>query len=145
MKLNWGTGIAIFFSIFVLSLIFQVYKSTQYARNMVSDEYYKHDLQYQKHYEKIQNSRALKQDVIVQEQSGAVQILFPQEVGKASGNIHFFCPSDNTLDFETPISHSTEHIQKITTDALKKGLWRIKIDWQANGNAYFREESVYIN
>jgi hypothetical protein len=44
MKFNWGTGIAIFYIIFVVSLVFQVFKSRQYDHSLVVDNYYEEDI-----------------------------------------------------------------------------------------------------
>ena len=67
MKINWGTGIAIFFSVFVLSLVYQVYRSTQYDHSLVSDQYYADDLRYQEHYDKLANAQSLEKDLQIRQ------------------------------------------------------------------------------
>ena len=54
MKLHWGHGIAIFYSLFVAVLVFQVIRSTAYDNSLVSEAYYKDDINYQQHYDKLQ-------------------------------------------------------------------------------------------
>ncbi len=38
MKFNWGTGIALFYSLFMITMIYMVYQSTQHNRNLVVGE-----------------------------------------------------------------------------------------------------------
>lgn len=144
MKINWGWGIAIFFSIFVITLIFQVWKSTTYDNSLVEKDYYAKDIAYQEHYDKLKNSAALKKDLSITElpQKKAVRLQFPAELGKPSGTIHFFNPAKSDLDFKLDIEADTAQSQLISTDELKKGLWKVKVDWQADGKAFYKEEVV---
>lgn len=59
MKLSWGTGIAIFYSVFVIVLVFVVVKSTSIDNALVTDDYYKKDLEYQTQIDKQVNSQGL--------------------------------------------------------------------------------------
>jgi nitrogen fixation protein FixH len=146
MKIDWGWGIAIFFSIFVITLVFQVWKSTTYDNSLVEKNYYAKDLAYQEHYNKLLNTNALVKDLSIVElpQKQAVRLEFPADLGKPSGTIHFFNPAQSELDFNVEIAADTEQIQLITTTALKRGLWKVKVDWQANGKAFYKEEAVVL-
>lgn len=146
MKFHWGTGIAIFYTIFAGSLIFQVIKSTQYDNSLVSDEYYKDDLAYQEHYNKLVNAKALSQDLKIHNkpQQELVELVFPAELSQIQGEIVFFCPSNSRLDFKVPIDLEKGKVQKVETNGLKKGLWRVKVDYQSSGKAYFKEEVINI-
>lgn len=146
MKINWGTGIAIFFSLFVLTLVFQVIKSTQYDNSLVSDQYYADDINYQKHYNKLVNSQQLKEELKIAktDKGDYVELVFPEELSQVEGNIHFFCPSDSKGDFKLPISVSEKGKQVVPVEGLKKGLWRVKIDFEAGGKAYYKEEPIIL-
>jgi nitrogen fixation protein FixH len=146
MKFNWGTGIALFYSIFALSLVFVLFKSMQYDNSLVSDHYYADDLNYQSHYDKLKNSKMLKEDLKIWNklQSAEVELAFPHEVGAVQGEIHFFCPSDSKQDFKLPIQADENNLQRVPTKGLKQGLWKVKVDWQAGGRTYFKEEAITI-
>lgn len=145
MKLNWGHGIAIFFTLFVGSLVFQVIKSTQYDNSLVSDHYYADDINYQKHYNKLVNSQQLKQDLKIEKTEAGeyVELIFPKELTRVEGNIHFFCPSDSKGDFKLPISINNGK-QVVPVEGLKKGLWRVKVNFEADGKAYYKEEPIIL-
>ena len=57
MKINWGTGIAIFYTLFASVLVMVVIKSKQYDHSLVVDNYYEEDLHYQSHFDKLVNSQ----------------------------------------------------------------------------------------
>lgn len=146
MKINWGWGIAIFFSIFVVSLVYFVIKSTTYDNSLVEKDYYAKDIAYQEHYDKLKNSSALKKDLSITElpQKEAVRLQFPTDLGKPSGTIHFFNPAKSELDFTLDIAADTNQSQLIPIADLKKGLWKVKVDWQADGKAFYKEEAVVL-
>lgn len=146
MKINWGWGIAIFFSIFVISLVFQVWKSTTYDNSLVEKDYYAKDIAYQEHYDKLKNSLDLPKDLSITElpQKKAIRLQFPADLGKPSGTILFFNPAKSELDFKIDIETDSEQNQLIPTAELKTGLWKVKVDWQANGKAFFKEEVVVL-
>jgi nitrogen fixation protein FixH len=145
MKLNWGHGIAIFFSVFVISLIYQVYRSTQYDNSLVSEKYYADDLNYQQHYNKLVNTQQLEEDLQIHtnRKDNTVELRFPDEVQQVHGEIYFFCPSDQKSDFKIAIAPQ-DKTQKVSMDGLRPGLWRIKVNWDAEGKEYYKETTINI-
>lgn len=146
MKLNWGWGIAIFYTLFVAALLYQVWKSTTYDNSLVEKDYYAKDITYQEHYNKLLNASKLQMDLSIIElpQKEAVRLTFPQEVGMPTGVIQFFNPSASTLDFSVAVACDEDREQLISTADLKKGLWRVKVEWEADGKAYYKEEVIVL-
>lgn len=146
MKFNWGTGIALFYGTFVVVLLYFVIKSTGQDNSLVSDQYYADDLAYQQHYDKLRNAQSLEQDLEISApvDEGQVLLQFPANLGSVQGTIHFFCPSDSKQDFSVPVKVDTSYLQSVPHTSLKKGMWRIKVDWEAGGTAYFREEVLHF-
>lgn len=146
MKFNWGTGIAIFFSVFVLSLVYQVYRSTQYDHSLVSDQYYADDLRYQEHYDKLVNAQQLKEDLKIEKtkESAALELHFPGGFTQLGGEVHFFCPSDQSSDFRLPVKPMGDGVQRIPTEQLRRGLWKVKVDWTADGKTYYKEQDIRL-
>lgn len=146
MKINWGTGIAIFYSLFVLTLVYEVYRSTQYDNSLVSEKYYADDLNYQAHYDKVSNSQGLKANLKIEtaESGSQVELFFPEDLGRVHGQIFFFCPSDQASDFKVNIAPNLNNRQVISTSGLKSGLWRVKVDWSDGKKGYYTEEVIQI-
>jgi len=147
MKFNWGTGIAIFYVVFMLVMISAVVRSTYFNNSLVSEHYYADDLSYQQHYDKLTNSQALEKDLEIAQNKtqGQVELNFPGNLGNISGEIHFFCPSKSSLDFRIPVEINKENQQVVPIEKLKKeGLWRVKVDWEAGSKAYYKEVIITI-
>lgn len=146
MKFNWGTGIALFYSLFVLALVWQVYQSTTYDNALVSEHYYKDDLNYQQHYNKLVNNQQLTQDLVVieNEATQTLDLQFPTSLGAVDGTILLFCPSAEAEDHHLPVQPDSEGHQAIPLTGLKKGLWKAKIDWNAQGVAYYKEIALIL-
>lgn len=146
MKFNWGTGIALFFSIFVISLVYTVYQTTLIDNSLVFDDYYAKDLAYQQHYDKLKNAMALEEKVEItnSRSESKVSIQFPRSVGKVSGEITFFCPSHSKSDFKLAVEPDQEFLQQIDSKGLRKGLWKVRINWEAAGKEFYSEETIVL-
>lgn len=146
MKLNWGTGIALFYITFVVVLVAVVIQSTTYDNSLVSDDYYADDLNYQQQYDKLANSRDLAEDLSVRLQTAQewVELVYPSDLDRAAGEIFFFCPSDSKSDFSVAVQPGDDNRQTVPVAGLKPGLWRVKVDWQAGGKSYYKEVVITI-
>lgn len=145
MKWNWGYGIALAYTLFVAGMVGMVIKSTSYDHSLVADDYYAKDIAYQQQYDKMANSLALEDDLDIRlEKDGMIALEFPDNLGEIRGQIHFFCPSDSKLDFLLPVRTRADRTQRVPADKLKKGLWRVKVSWEASGTAFYKEETLFL-
>ena len=126
MKWNWGYGIAVFYILFVLSLAYQLYRSMQYDRNLVVEDYYARDLAYQEQFDRIENSLNEKVDIGIETLNGQLILIFPPEHIQPVGELQFYRPDD----------------QFFTMDAseLGPGRWKIQASWSWEGKDYFIEK-----
>ena len=147
MKLNWGKGIALVYTLFALSMLGLAYQSTQHDVGLVKKDYYDDDINYQTHYAKMQNARGLTTDLKIALDSTGNDIMlnFPTDLSKPSGKVLLFRPSqtgvDETLDIETDAQSN----MILPTKSLQSGLWKIKVDWTAAGKDYYKEQPIVIN
>lgn len=144
MKFNWGTGIALFYCIFAGTMIFFVFKSTQYDHSLVQEDYYAADLKYQERYDKLSNSRGNQLVINNRLAEQEVALTFPAELRSIEGNALFFRPSDSKQDFSVSLQANEQNQQSISTKTLQKGLWKIKVDWSAEGKKYYQEMSLVL-
>ena len=146
MKIGWGTGIFLFYTFFVLSLLWQLNKSRQYDHSLVVDNYYEHDLNYQEQFNKKMNSEALRQKLTIKNKASLDHILvqFPNGFEKISGEITFFRPNNHRHDFSVSIKTDGSNGQKIPSEKMLPGLWKVKVDWQAGDSAFYDEVSIVL-
>ena len=148
MKFNWGTGIVLAFIAFISFIMyFVILMSTdkKYEHDLVTENYYGQELEFQKDITKEKNAQNLTQDIVWKRTPEGLLIEFPEEIFSAAitGNVFLYRPSKKELDFSTKISLS-DHTLLIPDKRLLGGRWNIKVDWQANGNSYlYKKEIVY--
>lgn len=144
MKINWGTGIAIFYGVFVLVLLFALFKSFSIDNSLVTEDYYQKDLEYQTQIDKEVNAQGLVTDLNVKfsDADKTIRFSFPGDLGAIGGKILFFRPSNAALDFEVNIATDPNFEQVIPANNLLPGLWRLKVDWNAGGKDYYKEETI---
>ena len=146
MKFNWGTGIALFYLFFMGSMIFMVYRSTQHDRNMVAEDYYEKDLQYQSHLDKLNNANQLKTDLkIVQNVNEKyIRFSFPTDFKEVEGEILFYRTADQSKDFRTKIQLNENNEFVYPTNEMLNGGWEVKVDWKGDKIPFFKKVNIYI-
>ncbi len=138
MKINWGTGIAIFmfaFIVFILSFVYKTFTNDKYDHHLVSKEYYKDEMNYQQEIDAMDNAKLLKTNVKLENTDKGIRVTFPSEYKITEGTIRFQRASNVNLDFEMPIKLEN-HIMYISTKKLVKGMYNVRIIWQANNTKY---------
>lgn len=142
MKLHWGHGIAIFLSLFVLTLIYVLVSSMRIDHHLVADDYYKEDLAYQSQYAKVEKQKASDNlSIDYDAAGGVVSLLFDSGAQSISGKAHFYRPSDANLDFEVTLSDAQKDID---VSKLASGKWLVKVDWVQDQTAYYKEETLFL-
>lgn len=148
MKINWGTGIVIAFTIFIsfiMYFIIKVQSNSKYDNELVVEEYYKHDAKFGDEMVRIQNAKNLIQKPTITDTAEGVMIVFPKVfVSKEiKGNLSFYRPSNKKFDFEIPISLSDSTLF-VPKNKLLGGRWDINMEWQYEGKKYLSKEVIYV-
>lgn len=145
MKFHWGTGIAIVYGTFMLLMITFVIKSKQIDHSLVTENYYEQDLAYQSHLDKVNNAQALPEDLRITGGVNAdLEFQFPSEMQAISGEIWLYRANNTALDMKIPITTQADNSMRVPTRDLIAGRWRVKVDWQGSGKAFFTEQEILI-
>jgi hypothetical protein len=148
MKFNWGTGVVLAFIAFISFIMYFVIKMNtddKYEHDLVTEDYYKEELEFQKDINKEQHSFSLVEDLNYKKTDSGLIIQFPQnlKIEDISGIVFLYRPSNKQFDFETPISLSNHNLL-IPDKRLLDGRWNIKVDWEYHGNLYlYKKEILY--
>jgi len=145
--LSWGWKIALLFSGFVLFILFLVFKSVQQDFHLVSKDYYKQEIEYQKVIDGMKNAQLLGDefDVKYDIKTQILKINFPDtNKGKIKGEIYFFRPSNSKMDIRISIRADEQGKMEIKTSSLQRGLWKLKVLWTQNGSNYFFERDQIL-
>ncbi|PHR69426.1 MAG: cytochrome C oxidase Cbb3 [Lutibacter sp.] len=148
MKFNWGTGIIlafIGFISFILYMVITMSTNKKYEHDLVTDDYYKQELEYQGEINKEDNAKTLKQNLNWKKTDEGLVIEFPTDldIKNITGKVFLYRPSNEKFDFEIPISLSN-HTLLIPEKSLLDGRWNIKVDWQYKKEKYlYKQEILY--
>lgn len=146
MKWNWGTGIAIFYTCFVIIMVGMVVKSTQIKVNLVDENYYLQDMGYQEIKNKKTNGNRVDVQIVLVKQAGVrcLSIQLPASYSDAEGRVTFFRPSDYLLDKEFALDLNDEGLALIPIESLRRGLWKISLEYYHLGTPYLIEKSMNL-
>ena len=148
MKFNWGTGIVLAFILFISFIMYFVIRmntNKKYSHDLVTEEYYQLELEFQNDINKEKNALTLAQNIQWKKSDNGLVVLFPKELDfkEITGKVFLYRPSNKQLDFETTISLSDYNLL-IPDKRLLDGRWNIKVDWQYKGKSYlYKKEIVY--
>ena len=117
-KFNWGWGITLLYSGFVVFMVTLALKTTTIKDDLVTPDYYAKELQYQERLDRMKNSHDLKEQPTWQVNGNAVAIKFPQE--QVAKNV------------------------KADAGQLQNGVYKMQIDWNAGGVDYYNEGTINI-
>ncbi|MDX1685878.1 MAG: FixH family protein [Saprospiraceae bacterium] len=144
-KLNWGWGIAIFYSLFVVIMVAAVVKSSIMGVDLVQEQYYDADIAYESFRQSRANAEKLSTPPSIQvyNKSQTINIDFNNNWKQVDGTVKMYRPSDKYADRSYEIDLS-KGVMKISTQGLKPGRWKIQLTWKGDGVPFYMENSIMI-
>src|SRR5690606_39316154 len=96
-------------------------------------------------YQKEKNLHELGNKFNVSAFSEGIFIQFPEDFDyrNIQGNISLYRPSDQKMDTNISIELSSSAML-IPKNALADGRWDIIVNWQYQGKAYYKKESIFL-
>jgi nitrogen fixation protein FixH len=146
IRFTWPIGIVLALASFMIFILSYVYKATfdsKYDHHLVSDQYYKDELNYQKEIDEVNRGLNLKENITIIHENDGLLIKFPSEFDakKIKGTIKFQRPSNYKLDFQLPINLTDKNVF-ISKKQLVEGIWKVKIDWNVDGRKFLFKQNI---
>lgn len=146
MKISWGTGIVlalVAFISFILFLVITMTTNKELDHDLVVEEYYKKEMDFQNQLNKELNAQRLAEDLHIERTSEGLVVHFPEtlELSSIKGKMFLYRTSNKQLDFEVPISLSS-HTLLVPDERLVEGRWNIEIDWSYQEEGYFFQKEL---
>ena len=140
--MNWGVGLIILYSSFVVFMLSLVYKCNSHKFDLVSSDYYEKELAYQKVMDGDKNKALLESPVIIAQNNNAINITLPaSQTAIQNGSLFFYRPSDASKDFKLAFNSINTNILR---DRFQKGLYKVKITWEQSGELFYDEQNLTI-
>ena len=148
IKLNWGQSIAIVLGLFVLfigNFVYKTFTDKDYNHTLVSPEYYKEELYYQKEIDGQNNAAKLVNNITVNQSEKGLAIIFPSEFdfSKIKAYIELKRNSDDNLDIKKELILDSL-VYLIPNKQLAPGRYLLKINWEYEASRYqYRQRIDY--
>ena len=145
MRINWGTKIAIFYLSFVAGMMYLVVRSSQQSIDLVSEDYYADELQYQQRIDQTKRTAALSAPPEIVLEHDVITVKLPAEFnGKTvNGKILLYCPSSASDDQQIGFS-TREGIARLSVPEKNSGYHEVQVSWEAAGERYFAAQKLFI-
>lgn len=144
--MSWGYRITILVVGFVCFMTFMVIAAFQQDFDLVTEDYYGRELQFQSQINKQINQQQLSLPVVCKQENDQLIIQFPEELldKKIDGEIVLYRPSNASKDFIVKLNPAVGK-QSIDKKILLKGLYEIQITYTCDDKAYYFDEDLMIN
>jgi hypothetical protein len=146
LKINWGVGITLSIILFMIISIGLIYYAFHQDVNLVRDDYYEAEVQYNDTMDKIKRTNEFKEKLNIILTTDNIELHFPIDLSqsKISGNIFLYRPSNGDKDINLPIKLDSTNSQYLTTSNLIPGLWKIKVEWNYDSTSFQNDKILMV-
>ncbi len=146
LTFNWGTGIALTLVLFAGLMSFMVYQAMQQDFDLVSEDYYAEEIDYQNIIDQKRNALALTEKASLKVTESAVNLQLPADFeGKAKTfSVLMYCEQEADNDFSFEHTETTENSFEVPFTTISEGKWIAKVKLHCDGvDYYFDPEIVF--
>jgi nitrogen fixation protein FixH len=144
----WPFAIMAFFAVLISCIVAFIIFATRNKMELVNPNYYEDEMRFQQQIDRVTRTRALPAGVAAayDAKQETITITLPPEHGRlaASGRIELYRPSDSKLDRHLPLALNSNGSQTVDVNAMRSGLWKLRVQWKAGGDEFFFDQSVFI-
>ncbi|MEM0940093.1 MAG: FixH family protein [Bacteroidota bacterium] len=139
--MNWGNSIVVVFVLFATFIGYMVIKAFQENFDLVAEDYYAQEINYQSKLVKLANTESSDKVVVIKQETEKLVLTFPNH--QAEGTIQFYHPSREIFDktFQITLKNGSQIIDK---EDLVPGNYRININWKEGDTEFLQESNVFI-
>ena len=145
----WPYAIITWFIIFAAALVAWVSVTVRLKTDLVSKDYYEEEVRFQRQLERLSRTAAIRSQMNFSYDAKQREVLIQLPVShltpKPTGQIHFYRPSNASLDLKVPLSTDVKGAQHIGSNTLRGGLWNVRLQWTAAGEEYFVEQVIVVD
>ncbi len=145
---GWAWGISGACAVVICMILAFVFFAFSQQVDLVSRDYYRQEIEHQRQIDRVERTGGLPQGVAwdLRQEEGKLVCAFPLDrvEGEVVGTLHFYRPSDASLDRKWKIDLDEQGRQRLSLDQFEPGLWRVKIAWSLGGEEYYSEFSLTV-
>ncbi len=142
--MKWGKSIVLAFVLFAVFIGVLVAVCVREDISLVSRNYYNEELDYQTKMNGARNVDQLTQKPEISFAEGqSLRVTFDFHEFE-NGKLVLYSPADISEDKIFEIEATSSPFQTFSLGTLKKGNYKVKMFWTANGKDFYFEKSIYI-
>lgn len=145
---NWGKGIFIVITLFIIGTLSMVSYFISLDFYMVNNNHYEEGVAYQQTIDSKERTNNLEEHVVIlfDDERVALKIYFPDEIIEKAkeGTINLYRPNDSTKDRNLAIQFDAGNTHVIPMERMDKGKWVLTIKWKMDDLEYQEEKVIII-
>lgn len=142
MKINWGHKLTFFAGLFMLFVVFMVYRISTQKVDLVDKDYYERGVKYQSEINKFAAASTVTHSINFDLQQQLIS--FMADNPSIKGTVYFYRASDAAMDFEKPFALSSDGVFTYSTAQLAKGIWKVTFEWTLDGKLMAAEKQIVL-
>jgi hypothetical protein len=139
--MNFGHKLTIAMGLFMGFLIFMAVKSFQQNFDLVTEDYYQKEIEFQNIINKKKNASEFADKISIENTGVHLSVKLPESLKNIKGTAHLFRPSDKKLDQKIDFEGN---ILTINKKLLTKGKYLLILDFTDGQKEFFIEKPVFI-
>ena len=141
--MNWGKGITIVIIAFMLFIASFVYRAFQHDANLVTEDYYEQEVNYDQTKTDKQNYQNLAGNITISKNQDGIYFQFPEQVSSSvNGKIKFYRPDSKKFDREFDLTLNKDRQQVLDYDQFIEGNYEVTVEWKENAKGYIFEDQI---
>ena len=142
--MNWGKGLTIAIIAFMSFILYMVITlMTKGNADLVSEDYYKKEIEYEKEITALKNSENTTEKVTINDKGEFIVFQFPTTKEIDNIEIHLLRPNNDKADL-TFSEKDTKNVM-IEKKKLEKGIYKASIRYNSEGQPFLQKEELNIN
>lgn len=145
MKFNFGYKIAIVYTLFALGMVGILVMSMQFDHELVTENYYENELNYQGRKDAFHNMETAPFKVFITQMDGEVLVSFDGLTAnqQASGTLSFYKPDKADYDEEHPIQLNADGRMRVAPKA-PQGRLKVALRFTVDKTDYYVHKEIIL-
>ena len=146
--MNWGKGITIGITVFVVATLSVVSYLISLDFYLVNQDYYQDGVEYQNVIDAKDRAKQMDEQVLIlfDDTRTAVRIVFPESVHTTAENglVNLYRPNTPDMDPALDLFFEAGSTHIIPLDGLDKGKWKLDLSWFIDGKHYIIQKDLIL-
>jgi len=134
------------FAMMIIFMSYLVFRCVSQPAEMVNDNYYENELQYQDNINAKVNGDEYVESFSITIHGNKIRLTLPKELTTnfTKASVIFYCVSDKTADIKMVLQNSSDGIYYFDASSWKKLNFIAKISIVSGGKKYFHELTIQL-